>query len=200
MSLRQHAAERVDVPVNREERPEVADEAQKRREPDVRRVLRLGKTERRRMGDEDVELASLVHASQPEAELELQRAAAHLPLRVLVGSVLVAQAAAEAGDTEAELIRDMSVDVDAALRTAYRRLPTVGGPCQVDRLKACVVVARDIEERNVEPADQVLEVIERQVATTEYEVGLDGRQPIAIQAIVDFVRDGEDARRRARPS
>lgn len=196
MSLRQYPAERVDVPVNREERAEVPDEAHKRGEPDVRSVLRLGKTERRRVGDEDVELASLVHASQPEVDLELQRTAAHLRLGVLVGSIPVAQAAAQSGDTEAELIRNMSVDVDAALGTEYRRLAAVGHPGQVNRLKACVVVARDIQERNVQLADQVLEVVERQVAAGEYQVGLDRRQPVAVQAFVDFVGDGEDARRR----
>ena len=55
------------------------------------------------------------------------------------------------------------------------------------------MVAWDVEERHVEPADQIFEVVEGQVAAAHNEVRLDGAQPVAIETFVDFVGDGEYA-------
>jgi len=56
------------------------------------------------------------------------------------------------------------------------------------------VVAGNIEERHVEPADDVLEVVEGKIAAAQDEVRFDRGQAIAIQRLVDLVGDGEDAR------
>jgi hypothetical protein len=55
------------------------------------------------------------------------------------------------------------------------------------------VIAGHVEKRNVEPADQVLEIVEGQVAAAQDQVGPDLRQAIAIEAFIDLVGDGEDA-------
>jgi hypothetical protein len=57
------------------------------------------------------------------------------------------------------------------------------------------VVARDVQQGDVEPADQVLEVVERQVAAADDEVGLDAGQAIAVETLIDLVGDREDADR-----
>src|SRR5437016_7137596 len=93
------------VAVDGERRPEVADQSQKRNEPDVRRVLGLGRAEGRRVCDQDVQLAPALYPLQPDAELEPDRPPSHLTLRVLVGPLLVANAAAEAGDAKSVLDR-----------------------------------------------------------------------------------------------
>lgn len=55
------------------------------------------------------------------------------------------------------------------------------------------MIAGHVEKRNVEPADQVLEIVEGQVAAAQDQVGPDLRQAIAIEAFIDLVGDGEDA-------
>jgi hypothetical protein len=56
------------------------------------------------------------------------------------------------------------------------------------------MVARDIQQGHVEPADQVLEVVEREVTAAEDEVGLEVPKPVAVQRLLDLVGDGEDPR------
>jgi hypothetical protein len=56
------------------------------------------------------------------------------------------------------------------------------------------VVAGNVEHRHVEPADQVLEVVEGEVAAPQDELRPQGRQPVAVQRLVDLVGDGQDAR------
>ena len=55
------------------------------------------------------------------------------------------------------------------------------------------MVAGHVQQRDVDPADQVLEVVERQVAAAEDQVGTKARQPVAVEPLIDLVRDGEDA-------
>lgn len=55
------------------------------------------------------------------------------------------------------------------------------------------MVAGHVQQRDVDPADQVLEVIERQVAAAKDQVGTKARQPVAVEPLIDLVRDGEDA-------
>jgi hypothetical protein len=54
------------------------------------------------------------------------------------------------------------------------------------------VVARDVQHRHVEPADDVLEVVEGKVATAQNQVRLDRGQAVAEQRLIDLVGDGED--------
>jgi hypothetical protein len=55
------------------------------------------------------------------------------------------------------------------------------------------VVAWDVEERHVEAGDDVLEVVEGKIATTENDVGLQPGELVAVEAFVDLVRDRKDA-------
>jgi hypothetical protein len=55
------------------------------------------------------------------------------------------------------------------------------------------VVPGHVQNRNVEAADQVLEVIEGKVATREDDVGPIGAEPISVKGLVDLVGDREDA-------
>jgi hypothetical protein len=56
------------------------------------------------------------------------------------------------------------------------------------------VVARDVEQRDVEPADEILQIVEGQVAAAEDQVGPDLRQAVAVETLIDLVGNGEDAR------
>jgi hypothetical protein len=56
------------------------------------------------------------------------------------------------------------------------------------------VVARHVEQGNVETADEIFEVVEGQVAASEHEIGSHVGQPVAVEAFVDLVRNREDAR------
>jgi hypothetical protein len=55
------------------------------------------------------------------------------------------------------------------------------------------VIARDVVKGDVEPRDEVLEVVERKVAATENQVDVQRRQPVSVERFVDLVGDGEDA-------
>jgi len=57
------------------------------------------------------------------------------------------------------------------------------------------VVAGDIQKGHVGPADDVLEVVERQVSAAEHQVGVLCAELVAVEGFVDLVGDGEDARR-----
>jgi hypothetical protein len=56
------------------------------------------------------------------------------------------------------------------------------------------VVARHVEQGDVEPGDEVLEVVEGQVAAAEDQVGTQSVEPVAVERLVDLVGDREDAR------
>src|SRR2546423_829730 len=64
----------MDVSVHHEHGLEVLDQAKDGNEADVRRILRVGQTVRRRVRDEDVELAAGFHPFESDAELEFQGA------------------------------------------------------------------------------------------------------------------------------
>jgi len=56
------------------------------------------------------------------------------------------------------------------------------------------VVAGDVEEGDVEPADDVLEVLEGQVAGRENQVGTEAPQLRAVERFVDLIGDCQDPR------
>jgi hypothetical protein len=58
------------------------------------------------------------------------------------------------------------------------------------------MVARHVQQRHVEPAHEVFEVVERQVAAGDRQVGPQRGQAVGVQRLVDLVRDREDARQR----
>ena len=55
------------------------------------------------------------------------------------------------------------------------------------------MVAGHIQQWDVKPADQVLEVIERQVAAAQDQVGPDAGQAVTVETLIDLVGDREDA-------
>jgi len=56
------------------------------------------------------------------------------------------------------------------------------------------VVAGYVQKGDVETADQVLEIVEGQVAAGKDDVGPDRREPVAVERLVDLIADREDAR------
>jgi hypothetical protein len=60
------------------------------------------------------------------------------------------------------------------------------------------VVAGHVEQRDVEAADEIFEVVEGQVAAAEHHVRPDLGQLVRVKAFLDLVRDGEDAQPSAR--
>ena len=55
------------------------------------------------------------------------------------------------------------------------------------------MVARHVQQRHVEAADDVLEVVPGQVPAREDDVSLEIQELVPVQALVDLVRDGENA-------
>jgi hypothetical protein len=56
------------------------------------------------------------------------------------------------------------------------------------------VVARYVDERNIEAADDVLQVVERQVATGNHQVGAKAGKLVGVKRLIDLVRNREDPR------
>ena len=61
------------------------------------------------MGDHHVKDATIPHSPQPCVPYELAHPTPHLPLRVLVGTLAVADRAAKAGDAQATLVHNSTV-------------------------------------------------------------------------------------------
>jgi hypothetical protein len=66
--------------VNDKERLEVLDKTVEGGKADMGRVFRLGESERRRVGDQDVQLAPVAHTLQPDAKFKVEGAPSHLRL------------------------------------------------------------------------------------------------------------------------
>jgi hypothetical protein len=58
------------------------------------------------------------------------------------------------------------------------------------------VVARHVQKRHVETGDQEFEVIERQIATGDDEIGTESLKLVPVQKVVYFVRYGENPQAR----
>ena len=56
------------------------------------------------------------------------------------------------------------------------------------------MISRDVKKRYIDPADQVFEVVERQVATGEHDVRAEGCELFAVQRFIDLVGDCEYSR------
>src|ERR1051325_11192246 len=107
----------MDMSMHGEQRLEAVDQPENRPKPSVSGVDRLGQTKRRRVRDQDVELASILGATEARPDLQLQSAPSHLTLRVLVRARAVADAATESGDAQAEHVDQPTVDVETAFGT-----------------------------------------------------------------------------------
>src|SRR2546430_17577145 len=107
---------------------------------------------------------------------------------MLVGPFLVANAPAEARDAQTANLDQPSVDVGASLRARQgRQLGPQRHPCHVGRRQARVVVPQDVQDRNVATADEVLEVVERQVAAREDLAALQRWAPFAVSGLLHLV-------------
>jgi hypothetical protein len=162
----------------------------------MRRVLPVTHAEWSGMGEQDVDAAPVAHPAAPGAYAKSERAPAHLALRVLVGTLLVPDAAAEAGDAEAGRVDDPAVDVVAAARTRDRRLddnrPIRVGPVA----EVGVVVAGHVEQWDAGARHEILEVVERQVAAAEDQVRPQVLQRVAVKGLALLVGDDKDPRQR----
>jgi hypothetical protein len=65
---------------------------------------------------------------------------------------------------------DATIDVVATLRSGDGHLRPQRRPCHVRGPDARIVISRYVEERHVGAADQVLEIVERQVAARDDQV------------------------------
>jgi hypothetical protein len=61
------------------------------------------------------------------------------------------------------------------------------------------VISGHVEKRNVQPADEILQVVEGEVAAADDDVRPDRREPVPVEAVFDLVADGEDAQLVVRP-
>src|SRR5207247_5980488 len=138
-------------------RSELEDEPLVCAEADMRGVGRVCESCGRRVGQEDVDAA----AAQARAPFELSGAPAHLALRVLVRSFVVADRSAQARDPYAGCRLYAPVDVDAACRSAAVELRRQTFECRIAELELGVVVARYVQQWHIGAADQVLQVVER---------------------------------------
>ena len=117
-----------------------------------------------------------------------------LPVGVLVRAGAVAAAAAQAGDPQAGHVHHPAVRADRAVgprrpgrqpRAQHQTAPADAVAGQVR-----VMVAGHEYERHIERVHQVTQVLERQVAAAQDEVGAAGRADVGPQAFLDHVGDG----------
>src|SRR5260370_1364931 len=98
-----------------------------------------------------------------------------------------------AGDAKPGRLDEAAVDVDATVRSSRRRVGPQRRPLLIDRAQVGIVVARHVQQGHVEAADDVLEIVGGQVPAAEDDIGCEPDELVAVQALVDLVRDREDA-------
>src|SRR4029077_10820596 len=101
---------------------------------------------------------------------ELAATPAHLALVVLFRAFVVAHRSAQPRDPQACRLVDAAVDVDAAGRSGAVELRRQAFERRIAELQLGVVVARYVEQWHIGAADQVLEVVKRQIAGPEDQV------------------------------
>src|SRR5207249_3747819 len=121
----------------------------------------------------------------------------HLALAVLVRALAITDRPAEAGERQPGSGDHTAVGVVAALGPRDRVLEADRGRVDGRRRELLVVVAGHVHQRLVRPADQVLEVVEGQVAAGDDQVGPKLCEQVAVEGLLDLVRDGQDAGQKA---
>jgi hypothetical protein len=149
---------------------------------------------RRRMREQDVETALAASSLEARTHLDPERPPPHLRLGVLVGTGSVADRTAEPRDAKPGRFLEPTVNVDAALRPPRWSFDSQGRKRIVESRRDRVVVARYVQQRHVETADDVLEVVPGQVSARQDDVRLEIQELVSVQALVNLVRDGENAR------
>ena len=120
-----------------------------------------------------------------------------LPVAVLVRAGAVAAGAAQAGDPQASHVHHPAVRADRPVRPRRPgrepRAQRQAGPADPVPGQVRVVVARHEDQRHVERVHQVAQVLERQIAAAQDDIGAAHRAEVGIQAFLDHVGDGQDA-------
>ena len=55
------------------------------------------------------------------------------------------------------------------------------------------MIARHVQQRHIEAADDVLEIVKGKIPAAKYDVGLQTVELVSIEPLIDLVRDGKDA-------
>lgn len=181
--------------MHRQQRVKMSDQSPERSKTDVGWILSVGKPEGWSVRDENVELPPMAHSTQAKSDLERKRAPTHLALCVLVWTWLVTKASTKSGESISTHFRHFAVDVGAPLRTGNWDFLSKWHPRHIRKLHAWVVVARNVKQRDVEPADEIFEIVERQVAARDDDVWSHRRQAVAIKRFVHLIGDGQYAQR-----
>ena len=146
------------------------------------------------MGQQDVDSFPRQRLPDSGSQFQAQGANAHLALRVLVRARPVADRPTETGDDKAGRLHHSPVEILAAGRPDDRPVRDERAPQRVGPAQVGVMVAGDVQQRLVGPADQVLEVLEGQVATGDDEVWVELSKGVTPERLRYFVSNGEDAR------
>ena len=199
---------RVHVPVQQQGRPQPSGEDVQGGKTLVHRVRPVAHAARRGMGQQHVQpvwlpaarpAAKLAqgHPVQPDPGGEPPGPAGLLPVGVLVWPGAVAAAAAQAGDPEAGHVHHPAVRADRPVRPRRPgREPGAqgqAGPADAVPGQVRIVIAGHEDQRHVESVHQIAQVLERQVAAAQDEVGAAHRADVGPQAFLDHVGDGQDA-------
>src|SRR5439155_25646768 len=129
---------------------------------------------------------------------------AHLGLRVLVGTLPVADGPAQARHPEAGRLHHPAVHVDASghprrigvgVAEPQRHGPGEGGAAR-PRGALWIVVPRHVQQRHGGQGQQVLQVFEGEVATGGQQVGPELAQGLRAERRIDLIGDHQDANRR----
>lgn len=119
----------------------------------------------RRMGDEDVEIATIAQLVDEQFGGEFEDVEHHAPFGILIaGGIIVADGAFESGHEQVVFAHGAGVQVGCALGRAFF------APVAALEFDFTPVVAKDIIAGAIDYTGEVLNVVERQVATTENEV------------------------------
>ncbi len=139
----------------------------------------------RRMCDENIERASIIHFVQQQTRQQAQRPQIGFTLGILICAVrAIADAPAEAADQEFFIAFYFQIQVSAAFHTCQRIIGIV------DR----VVVAGHVKKRNIQKSEQVLKVGVGQIPAPQNQFDLAKVTALgkAIKAFDNLIADCQD--------
>jgi hypothetical protein len=93
-------------------------------------------------------------------------------------------------------LQDTTVDVVATLWSGNLDAVVEGHKRRIKRPHVGIVVSRHVQQRHIESRDEVLEVVEWQVAARDDEVRPERLKLVPEKKLVDFVRDRENPQAR----
>ena len=184
----------MEMAVHEQPGPESLDQPEQCGEALVGRVGTVPDAKRWGVRNEHIQSVSGEWPAEPEADFQPEGSPPHFRLRVLVGTPVVSDRAAQPGDPESRLVGQTAVHVDAAGRSPRLQLECLrdvegGGAWPEIR----VVVARHVEERHVQRGDEEVEIAVGEIAASEDQVGSQLEQARAVQAFLDLVSDSQNS-------